>query len=192
MKRIYICGSHSTGKTTLVTELRNQLGSQFSVCLEVARQIILSENYSIQDMDSKAYLANIFQNKVFERHLEAHKLMVEAGLANNDSGIIFDRGIDFLAYAVKYSSLAHIQYMAEQTQEYIDGLKDSKAYVFLILPQESLLSNDGVRHEPNMKSAIEITAMIQCLLEIHNIPYIPIHEKTVTERIKLIRSVIKE
>lgn len=190
MKRIYICGSHSTGKTTLVRELFRQLGAQFNIVQEAAREVIKSQQVSFSEMSTSICKANRFQHDVLSEHLELHDNALAS--CDNLKGLIFDRGPDFLAYAAMYTTVAANQFKMKSVQSYLEYLSYINAYVFLLEPHEELLSNDGTRSSLDMRTAIEITAMIRCILELHGIPYTYISDKNLVNRVKLIRATIKE
>ena len=97
MLRVFICGAHSTGKTTLVNEVGKELN--LHVEAEVARKVIKDLNLRREDFDPNINPAKFeeLQEKILEAQCE-----VEGRNARNGTSYIADRGIDPLVYALVY------------------------------------------------------------------------------------------
>lgn len=193
--RIYICGSHSVGKTTLCRELGKHLG--YRVVPEAARDIMANNKIDLRAISKDVEAKNMLQGWIGDDHLTRHANAIrdlEDGNFTQDDpeskGIIFDRGIDFLVYASEYSTLAHKQWASPNTQEYIECLKHPNALVLLLQPHESALVADGVRASLDLLTAHKITFGIKCLLEVFGVSYIDITAPEVLERVKLVKSII--
>lgn len=185
--RIYVCGSHSVGKTTLCRELTKHL--DYEGVPEAAREIINAQKLDFAAMDRDVEAKDDFQQAVWERHLEMHAGMIDLLERGNIRGVVFDRGLDFLVYAAGFSTLANEQFEHEDTVAYLDALRHSEALVLLLEPHEDLLQNDGVRAAMSMRTAEKITFGIKCLLEVLGIPYIHVTQPDTLERVKMVANI---
>ena len=97
MLRVFICGAHSVGKTTLVDEVGKEVN--LHVEAEVARKVIKDLNLRREDFDPKINPAKFeeLQEKILEAQCE-----VERRNLCNGTSYIADRGIDPLVYALVY------------------------------------------------------------------------------------------
>lgn len=97
MLRVFICGAHSVGKTTLVNEVGKQLN--LHVEAEVARKVITDLNLRREDFDPKTNPSKF--EELQERILEA-QCKVEEKHSRSGTPYIADRGIDPLVYSLMY------------------------------------------------------------------------------------------
>lgn len=97
MLRVFICGAHSTGKTTLVNEVGKELN--LHVEAEVARKVIRDLNLRREDFDPNSNPEKFEQLQ--EKILEAQSV-VEKRNSRTGTSYIADRGIDPLVYALVY------------------------------------------------------------------------------------------
>lgn len=97
MLRVFICGAHSVGKTTLVDEIGKEVN--LHVEAEVARKVIKDLNLQREDFDPKINPAKF--EELQEKILEA-QCMVEGRNSKDGTSYIADRGIDPLVYALVY------------------------------------------------------------------------------------------
>jgi nicotinamide riboside kinase len=187
MKRIYLCGAHSTGKTTLGKQIAQRKGYRFIP--EAARRIIEKHNINFADFATNAEAADDFQRELAHEHRTEHRLQIVGSLDQDISGVVFDRGPDNLVYASLYSTIAASQFIVSQDD--ISFLQHEDAHVFLIDPQEKLISDDGVRASLNMIDLWKITAGIQCLLEWNAIHYVRIQTPDLIERLKIVEGAVR-
>lgn len=97
MLRVFICGAHSVGKTTLVNEVGKRLN--LHVEAEVARKVITDLNLRREDFDPKTNPSKF--EELQERILEA-QCKVEEQHSRSGTPYIADRGIDPLVYSLMY------------------------------------------------------------------------------------------
>lgn len=97
MLRVFICGAHSTGKTTLVNAVGKELNLQVEA--EVARKVIKDLNLRREDFDPMTNPSKF--EELQERILEAQCKVEERNLGNG-TPYIADRGIDPVVYALLY------------------------------------------------------------------------------------------
>lgn len=113
MLRVFICGAHSTGKTTLVNEVGKELN--IHVEAEVARKVIKDLNLRREDFDPKNNPTKFeeLQEKILEAQCAAERRNLK-----NGTSYIADRGIDPLIYALVY--------LGEESMQRLLNLPSSK------------------------------------------------------------------
>lgn len=192
--RIYICGSHSVGKTTLCRELGKLLG--YKVITEAARDIMNARKTDLSAIAKDIEAKNTLQWDIGEEHLRRHEEALgqfeakTGDFATSYRGIIFDRGIDFLVYGAAFSTLVRNQFDTDATDAYLDALRHSESLVLLLEPHEKLMQADDIRASLDMLTAHKITFGIKVLLEIFGIPYVHLTMPDTLERVKLVRSIV--
>jgi nicotinamide riboside kinase len=179
---IFLCGSHSCGKTTLANEIRRRFA--YGMVPEAAREVIISRKVDLASLAKNAYEADVFQYDVADAH------MANLSLIDPDADVVFDRGIDFLVYASMYSTLCHRQ-TTLYLKDCVEIMSRPKARVFVLDPHEADLAEDGVRKSLDMATAVSITNGIVLLLEMHNIPYFRLTSPKLLDRIKTVETVIR-
>ena len=97
MQRVFICGAHSTGKTTLVRQVSNRTGIHIES--EVARNIIRDLRWSREDFDPKVNPSRF--EELQEKISQAQCTMERRNVLLRRS-YIADRGPEFLIYAAVY------------------------------------------------------------------------------------------
>ena len=97
MIRVFVCGAHSVGKTTLVNAVGEELN--IHVEAEVARKVIADLNLRREDFDPLVNPAKF--EELQEKILEA-QCTVEKRNSSNGRSYIADRGIDPLVYSTVY------------------------------------------------------------------------------------------
>lgn len=97
MLRVFVCGAHSVGKTTLVNGVGREL--DLHVEAEVARKVIRDLNLRREDFDPKINPSKF--EELQERILEA-QCKVEQSNSRSGTSYIADRGIDPLVYSQLY------------------------------------------------------------------------------------------
>jgi predicted ATPase len=179
--KIFLCGTHSCGKTTLAGEIANRFG--FTIVSEAAREIIEGDKIDFASFTRNVEAADAFQHKVACAHVARHTAW------RPDRDLVFDRGPDFLVYSSMFSTLAGEQYT--QFKSYFEALQEPDVRVFVLDPHEDLMRKDGVRASMDMETAWSITNGIVLLLEIHGIPYVRLTSPRLLERIKTVEAIIK-
>jgi len=187
LTRIYLCGAHSCGKSTLLKELSLRHG--FLTVEEAAREIIEEGNVELSSFSANALSADAFQATVAKRHRENHECALKNAADLHAPGIVFDRGPDNLVYAALFATNAGAEY--RRSKEYLDSLQEPGALVFLIDPHEDLIESDGVRKSLDMQTLQTITHGIAMLLEWNDIPYVRLQSPDLLQRLKTIDAVIQ-
>jgi nicotinamide riboside kinase len=175
--RIYLIGSHSTGKTTLcryISEFYN-----LPIITESARAVLAEMETPLEVLRYNIELVNKYQKAVFKRQLKAEK---EQG-----SNFVADRtALDCLAYGAEHSTTMSEMLGIPEFKGYVDWLKKEDALILFIRPHKTLLKEDGVRETPTWESVIRIDGMLKFLLEFYKVNYLPISAPSMQERAKAV------
>lgn len=178
--KIYLIGSHSSGKSTLARHISQHY--KLPLLPEIARIILSEQELMIDSLRSNINETDNYQKQVFERQLLEEE---------KHSEFVADRStIDNLAYSGNHSRILPELMKKPELYDYIANLRTSRAIIFFVRPSKNTLKSDGVREEPNWDEIIRIDAQIKLLLEMFDIPHIQINTDSMQERIRLIDSVL--
>lgn len=178
--KVYFSGSASTGKTSLARYVANQY--QLPLLPESARQILSEQELQIDQLRCNLNTANDYQRAVFKRQLQEEKKY---------TSFISDRcGVDALAYSCNYSHILPELLSCPELPTYIESLKLPSSILFLVSPFRETMIQDGTRETLNFSDIISIHAQIKLLLEMWNIRYFQIGMSNMSERVRLIDSVL--
>jgi len=181
MKRIYMCGSHSVGKSTISRYVSKKYN--LHIINEIARNILKEKELKLKDIRINIDSANSFQEEIFYRQISEEE---------NYESFISDRSIDCLAYTAQHcTSLSKLMVDPKLTQ-YVNKLKEKESLVFFIRPSKETLEEDGVRENLNWDGVIAIDSMIKLLLEMFDIPYFQINTSSMQERVRMVDSVLSK
>ena len=177
--RIYLVGSHSTGKTTLARWIRDRYG--LPMIAEVARGVLAELESPLDQIRSNLEVVDRYQMRVFERQIAAER--------EQPSSFVSDRAFCNLAYAAHHSTV--LARLCAQTSftEYMDSVREG--IVFFLRPHPSLLKEDGVRAGVSWESVLRIDGMIKLMLEMHRIPYLPVESVSMQERVRSVDFVMQ-
>lgn len=179
--KIFLCGTHSCGKTTLAREIASR--HKFTLVEESAREIIVEGNVDLSTFSRDVIAADKFQETVARSHIHKAEHAPKGD-------VVFDRGLDFLVYSSMFSTGCQQQY--DKYFWYIERfLKAKDSRVFVLDPHEAMMKDDGARKSLDMVTAWSITNGIILLLEIHDVPYIRLTTHKLLDRIKTVDAVIK-
>ena len=176
--RIYVCGSHSTGKTTLARQVADRTGLPF--LNEIARQVIAERELTFEVMRANVSLVNDYQEEVFKRqikHEEQHQSFVS------------DRCFDNLAYSARHTEIFQTLMKRPAIKSYIKKVKNS--LVFFIRPHPDLMMTDGFREQSNWNEIVRIDAMVEMLISWFDIPVIGITELNMRNRLRTAMSAVR-
>lgn len=177
--KIYLAGSHSSGKSTLA----NYISKEYNLPMitEVARSVLSEKELNLKQLRTDINVANDFQRTIFSRQIEKEKQY---------KNFVSDRCIDCLAYTANHTNILNEIKKSEEYKEYVQSLKSTDSLIFFIRPSKDTLAHDGVREELTWEGVITIDAMIKCLFEFEGIEYIPINTSNMQERIMTITTII--
>lgn len=99
MLRVFICGAHSTGKTTLLRSLLSRLDHNFHAVHEIARGILEQRGQRADDFDPRENPREFYALQL--EILEAQRRQDEK-LTGENKRYISDRGLDPIIYCKMY------------------------------------------------------------------------------------------
>ena len=176
--RIYLVGAHSTGKTTLARWVRDRYG--LPMISEVARSVLAEMEARLDGLRSDVEAVNRYQAEVFRRQIEAE--------AHHGGSFVSDRAFCNLAYAAHHATILGELAADPLLRRYMESVQSG--LVFFLRPHRELLAADGVRAGVEWEEVLRIDGMVKLLLEIFQIPYIPVASLSMQERVRLIERVL--
>ncbi len=176
--RIYMVGSHATGKTTLARWVRDTYG--LPMIAEVARGVLAEMEAQLDALRSDVDLVGRYQFQVFERQIEAEQ--------NVQGSFVSDRAFCNLAYAAHHATIMPDIFRDPRLASYMDWVRNG--LVFFLRPHKELVVADGVRAGLEWEEVVRIDGMVKLLLEMFGIPYIPVESLAMQERVRLMQRVL--
>lgn len=178
--RIYFCGSHATGKSTLVRYTSEKYN--LPTIHETARMILSEQELQIDSLRSNLEAADSYQKSIFFRQISEEKKY---------NSYVSDRClIDILSYSAEYSRMFQTLLKSPELSNYINNIKSPDVFIFFIRPSMATMKSDGVRENLIWERIISIDAQIKLLFEIFQIKYFQINTDNIQERIKLIDNIL--
>lgn len=178
LKRVYIVGSHSTGKTHLARSISTIY--RLPLVTEVARAVLAEREIPLDLLRVDPTRTAEYQNAVFEGQLKAE---IATGPC-----FVSDRAFDCIAYACSHTLSSST--FSDRAFEYAKRLRADDCVVFFTRPHPELTVADGVREAPSWDEMVRIDAMVKMLLEWHDVDYTVISTLSMSERIRTVRSVL--
>lgn len=175
--RIYVCGSHSTGKTTLARQIAKRTG--LPLLCEVARQVLAEREVPFEVLRADLDAVGEYQREIFRRQME-----IEDDLGS----FVSDRAFDNLAYAGRHTDILPSLLADPQLVDYFDKVR--RSIVLFVRPDRSLLVDDGVRETTGWDEVIRIDGIIDWILSWKQIPAVGIAETSIKSRLRTAMAVI--
>lgn len=176
--RIYLVGAHATGKTTVARWVRDRYG--IPMIAEVARGVLAEMEAHLDTLRTDIALVNRYQQEVFARQIEQeHKV---AG------PFVSDRAFCNLAYAAHHSTILGQVFREKKLADYMAWVREG--VVFYLRPHRELVRADGVRAGLDWEEVVRIDGMVKLLLEMFDVPYIPVESLSMQERVRLVERVL--
>ncbi|MCO5168597.1 MAG: ATP-binding protein [Planctomycetes bacterium] len=176
--RIYVCGAHSTGKTTLARHIARELG--LPLINEVARQVIAEMELSFETLRVDVVRAGEYQREVFRRQMEVEE--------RYPGGFVSDRTFDNLAYAARHSMVIP-QLLDGDCMRYFGRVRES--LVLFVRPHRECMVNDGYREQVEWDEINRIDGILDFLLAWQQIPSVGISELNMKDRIRTAMTAVK-
>jgi predicted ATPase len=171
-------GAHATGKTTLARWVRDRYG--LPMIAEVARGVLAEMEAQLDTLRTDIALVNRYQREVFHRQIEAeHKV---------EGPFVSDRAFCNLAYAAHHSTILGEVFRDRRLADYMAWVQ--KGIVFFLRPHRELVTADGVRAGLEWEEVVRIDGMVKLLLEVFDVPYIPVESLSMQERVRLVERVL--
>lgn len=172
--KIYFVGSHSCGKTTMARHVAR--ARNLPMISEVARQVQAELEVPLDRIRVDLELADRYQQRVFELQLEAE---------TRHKSFVSDRAFDNVAYAAEHATITHRLVESRAFRMYMRRLR-TEGLVFFLRPHLTLLHEDGMRAAVAWEAVIRIDGMIKLMLEIFDVPYLPIESSSMQERVRAV------
>jgi nicotinamide riboside kinase len=177
-QRVYLVGAHATGKTTLARWVRDRYG--MPMIAEVARGVLAEMEARLDSLRTDIDLVNRYQAEVFARQIEAERKV--------DGVFVSDRAFCNLAYAAHHSTILAEVFRDPRLAEYMEWVRGG--IVFFLRPHRELVVADGVRAGLEWEEVVRIDGMVKLMLEIFDVPYIPVESLSMQERVRLVERVL--
>ena len=178
LPRIYLVGAHATGKTTLARWIRDHFG--VPMIAEVARTVLSGMEASLDALRTDLDLVDDFQQEVFVRQIEAERAI--------EGPFVSDRAFCNLAYAAHHATVLAKVFRDARLAEYMESVRNG--VVFFLRPHKELVRADGVRAGLEWEEVVRIDGMVKLLLEMFDVPYVPVESLSMQERARCVRRVL--
>lgn len=147
---------------------------------EVARAVLAEMEENLQSLRTDISLVNRYQLEVFARQIEAeHKV---------GGPFVSDRAFCNLAYAAHHSTILGEVFRDARLRDYMAWVRSG--IVFFLRPHRELVVADGVRAGLDWEEVVRIDGMVKLLLEMFDVPYIPVEPLSMQERVRLVERVL--
>ncbi len=176
--RIYLVGSHATGKTTLARWVRDHFG--VPMIAEVARTVLAEMEARLDALRTDLDLVNAYQKEVFVRQIEAERRI--------DGPFVSDRAFCNLAYAAHHSTILADVFRDPRLGDYMQSVR--RGVVFFLRPHKELVVADGVRAGLEWEEVVRIDGMVKLMLELFDVPYVPVESLSMQERVRCVQRVL--
>jgi nicotinamide riboside kinase len=176
--RIYLVGAHATGKTTVARWVRDHYG--IPMIAEVARGVLAEMEAQLATLRTDIALVDRYQREVFGRQIDAEKAVA--------GSFVSDRAFCNLAYAAHHSTILADIFRDRRLAEYMGWVRSG--IVFFLRPHRELVVADGVRAGLEWEEVVRIDGMVKLLLELFDVPYIPVASLSMQERVRLVERVL--
>jgi nicotinamide riboside kinase len=176
--RIYLVGAHATGKTTVARWVRDRYG--IPMIAEVARGVLAEMEAHLDSLRTDISLVNRYQAEVFARQIAAEQKV--------DGPFVSDRAFCNLAYAAHHSTILGEVFRDRRLADYMAWVR--QGIVFFLRPHKELVRADGVRAGLEWEEVVRIDGMVKLLLELFDVPYIPVESLSMQERVRLVERVL--
>lgn len=185
--RIEVVGSHSVGKSVLVRHIAKTYG--LPILDEIARIEIAKMGGGFDKLRTDLDAVTRFQKNVFHAQIRA---------VQGVKRYVSDRAFDNVAYAAENAACgtAAAMWRSPACRRYVRGIADTvrrcEGAVFFVRPGVAL-ARDGVRAEGDLDTAgvVLIDGMVKLLLELGDVPYIPIQTTNFQERAAIVAGVLR-
>lgn len=176
--RIYLVGSHATGKTTLARWVRDRYG--IPMIAEVARGVLAEMEAQLDRLRADVDLVNRYQAEVFARQIAAERKVA--------GPFVSDRAFCNLAYAAHHSTILGEVFRDPRLGDYMEWVRGG--LVFFLRPHHELVVADGVRAGLEWEEVVRIDGMVKLMLEMFAVPYVPVESLAMQERVRLMERVL--
>jgi nicotinamide riboside kinase len=178
--RIYVCGAHSTGKTTLARHIASELG--LPLINEVARQVMAEMELTFETLRVDLERVAMYQREVFRRQVEVEDRYPE--------GFVSDRAFCNLAYAARHSTILSDVLNSDLAKRYFDHVRRD-GLVFFVRPHRECMADDGFRERVAWDEINRIDGMLDFVFGWQRIPCIGISELNMKDRVRTAMTAVR-
>lgn len=179
--RVYFSGAHATGKSTCARYVSEHYKLPFLP--EVARMVLSEKELQVDALRYDMELVDSYQTEVFNRQLAEEA---------KHKGFVSDRSaIDALSYSAQHTRILPKLLRQPELEPYLASLRAPESIIFFVRPSKATMKIDGVREALTWEGIIGIDAQIKILYEMYGIRYFQIDTPGMSERVKLIDSVLE-
>ena len=122
--RVYIAGSHSSGKSTLARYISEKYELKFLP--EIARTVLAEKELNIDSLRNNIDIVDDYQKTIFLRQIREEAVQKDS--------FVSDRTFDNLAYAAQHSRVLPLLTQSVDFFAYIKSLKQNDVFMFFIRP----------------------------------------------------------
>ncbi|XP_028403013.1 uncharacterized protein LOC114525785 [Dendronephthya gigantea] len=189
MLRVFICGAHSSGKTTLLQSLLVEPGHDFHVVNEIARKILAKNRWQAEDFNPKINPATFYEFQLQILRAQWHS---DVELCRQNTTYISDRGLDPIIYCKMYLGEEWFRKImnTKEAEECIKRHKASNTLTVIIRPHRECIQEDGTRMVPKMEELVKFTEIFLEFFKEYDIQYEIIEELCLDTRVALLKSFI--
>lgn len=177
--KIYVCGAHSTGKTTLARHLAQELG--LPLINEVARQVMAELELTFESLRVDLKQVAHYQKEVFQRQIEVEERYPE--------GFVSDRTFCNLAYAARHSAVLP-EILDDKAMAYFEKVRE-QGLVFFVRPHLECMADDGMRERVGWDEINRIDGILDFILGWQQIPCIGISELNMKDRVRTAMTAVR-
>jgi nicotinamide riboside kinase len=177
--RVYVCGAHSSGKTTLGRHIAAEMG--LPLINEVARQVMAEMELTFEVLRANLDLVDKYQKAVFRRQIEVEE--------SYPDGFVSDRAFCNLAYAGRHSRILRDIVKNGDVERYMNHVAD--ALVLFVRPSRVCMVDDGMREQVNWDEINRIDGMIDLLFEMYSVPRVGIAESGMKDRMRTAMAAVR-
>lgn len=180
--RVYLVGSHASGKTTLARWIALAYG--LPMISEVARLELAKREANFDDLRCDVDEVSTYQREVF-----AEQLRQEAA---HRGGFVSDRAFDNLAYYAEHGDDVASVIESRELRGYVERVR--RATVLFVRPQAKFVRGDGTRAagDVDLAAVHRIDGMVKLMLEMWRVPYLPIESASMQERQRAVTRLLGE
>ncbi|KAH3733331.1 hypothetical protein DPMN_039757 [Dreissena polymorpha] len=186
--RVYICGPHSTGKTTLLNDLRPHV-PELHVLHEVARGIIKSHGWCRDDYvpDKHPEVFKQLNVEILEAQIKLEREYSEQG-----KHFICDRAIDPIVYGQYYvgPEARDVMLGLPGLSGWLESLR--RSLVILVAPHHEIIKDDSVRLTSSIEELRDFYNVFAAELNYQKIPYVALYDLDRKVRVERVLNELKK
>lgn len=189
MIRVFICGAHSTGKTTMLQHLLQEPENDLHGETEVARKIMERLGWQRKDIEPEENPENFFN---LQKRIMKVQNQVDRENNHLKRSYVCDRGIDPLIYCKMYLGQERLNQLlnTEEADECLQRHKATNTLTVILNPHPECIRDDGTRLTPKLEELNQFTDMLKHFLNDQGIAFETISELNLEKRVSILKDLI--